>query len=277
MAITYTSHGTLHSHCISTIANFLSSVKDWLYGITKDHPGGNASSVVTGQFEAEDILSVYHLVNWRKELGGAGITPEFGEWENVKSIFPLHNHRTNRELLTRLSKRIFLGTEDLDQIRDLLGSKVAFYFAFLQTYFQFLIFPCVAGVFARLVLPQYSLLFALIIGVWCTVFLEYWKIQETDLSIRWNVRGVGNLKVNRPQYQYERTITDAAGRTRHYFPRWKRIARQLLVVPFVLISTVFLGALIGVVFAIETFISEAYDGPYKFYLVSCIPSFIKCK
>jgi hypothetical protein len=252
-------------------------VKDWLYGITKEHPGGTASSVVSGFFEAEDILSVYHLVNWRKELGGAGITPGFGKWGNVSSIFPLHNHRTNRELLTRLSKRIFLQLEDLDQIRDLLGSKIAFYFAFLQTYFQFLIFPCAAGIFARLVLPQYSLLFALVIGVWCTVFLEYWKIQQTDLSIRWNVRGVGNLKVNRPQYQYTKTIVDSAGRKRHYFPRWKRIARQLLVVPFVLTSTLFLGALIAVVFAIETFISEAYEGPYKFYLVSHRCSSTICK
>jgi anoctamin-10 len=186
----------------------------------------------------------------------------------VSSIFPLHNPIANRKLLNRISKRVFLQLEDLDQIRDLLGSKIALYFAFLQTYFQFLTFPCAAGIFARLVLPQYSLLFALMIGIWCTVFLEYWKIQETDLSIRWTVRGVANLKANRPQYTHEKTIIDAAGRKKQYFPRWKKIVRQLLVIPFVLTSTLFLGALIAVVFAIETFISEAYEGPYKFYLVS---------
>ncbi|KAH6639056.1 calcium-activated chloride channel-domain-containing protein [Boeremia exigua] len=245
---------------------YKSRVKDWLYGITKQHPGGTASSVVAADFEAEDLLSVFHLVTFGKELGGAGITPGFGQWENVSSVFALHNQPVNNRLLTHLSRRFFLDLKDLDQIRDLWGSKVAFYFAFLQTYFHFLAFPCVAGVVAWAVLPQYSLLFALMIGVWCTVFLEHWKIKQQDLAIRWDVRGVGNLKANRPQFQHESTLLDAAGRVIHYFPRWKRIARQLLVVPFVLVSTLFLGALITIVFAIETFISEAYDGPYKFYL-----------
>lgn len=224
--------------------------------------------MVDGKFEAEDLLSVFHLINWRKESGGAGITPGFGQWENVSSIFPLHNQPVNNTLLAHLSKRFFLDLSDLDRIRDLWGAKVAFYFAFLQTYFRFLAFPCAAGVLAWAFLPQYSLVFALSIGVWCTVFLEYWKIKQEDLAIRWDVRGVGNLKANRPQFQHEGTGVDAAGRVIHYFPRWKRITRQLLVLPFVVVSTVFLGALIAIVFAIETFISEAYEGPYKFYLVS---------
>jgi anoctamin-10 len=81
------------------------------------------------------------------------------------------------------------------------------------------------------------------------------------------VRGVGDLKVNRPQFRYSEEVVDAAGRVRQLFPRWKRIARQLLVVPFVLVSTALLGILIAIVFVIETYISEAYAGPYKFYLV----------
>jgi hypothetical protein len=161
-----------------------------------------------------------------------------------------------------------LSPTDLDQIRNLWGAKVAFYFAFIQTYFRALAFPCFGGIFAWLFLPKYSLVYALFIGVWCTVFLEYWKIKQTDLAIRWNVRGVGDLKVNRPQFRYEKEIVDAAGRVRHHFPRWKRIVRQLVVIPFVLVSTLLLGILIAFVFTIETFISEAYDGPYKFYLVS---------
>jgi anoctamin-10 len=86
--------------------------------------------------------------------------------------------------------------------------------------------------------------------------------------MRWNVQGVGNLKLNRPQFRYEQEIVDSVGRVIHVFPRWKRIARQLFVVPFLLGSTALLGILIACVFAIETFIGEAYEGPYKFYLVS---------
>ena len=177
--------------------------------------------------------------------------------------------RANRALLAHLSKRIFLTVEDLDKLRELWGTKIAFYFAVLQTYFRSPAFPCVAGIFAWAFLPKYSLFFSLVIGIWCTVFLEYWKIKQTDLALRWDVRGIDSLKINRPQFRYETETVDAVGRVRHHFPRWKRIPRQLVVVPFVLVSTLLLGVLIALVFVIETFINEAYEGPYKFYLV-CI-------
>lgn len=243
-------------------------MKDWLYGIAKKHPGGGSNTIVAGANEAEDLISVYHLVTWTKQLGGAGITPGFGKWENVASAFPLHNHQTNQKLLVHFSKRFFLSPDDLDKIRDLWGTKVAFYFAFIQDYFLSLTFPCVAGVLAWAFLPKYSLVFAVVIGVWCTVFLEYWKIREIDLSIRWGVRGVGKLKVNRPQFQYEQEVVDHAGRVQQIFPRWKRIVRQMAALPFLALSTILLTTVIVTVFALETFIVEGYDGPYDYYLVS---------
>lgn len=98
--------------------------------------------------------------------------------------------------------------------------------------------------------------------------MEYWKLQEIDLGLRWDVRGVGTLKVNRPTFKHEETITDAVtGEIKHYFPKWKQVARQTLQVPFMLISFITLGALIVMVFAVEVLISEVYEGPFKFYLV----------
>lgn len=176
-----------------------------------------------------------------------------------------------------LSKRLLLRNEDLDSIRDLFGSKVAFYFAFMQTYFLFLFFPAVTGVLAWLFLPKYSLTHAILTLLGCTVFLEYWRIQQADLSMRWNVKGVGALKVNRPRFRYEQVVIDTAGRTRHHFPKWKSILRQLLQVPFFAVALCVLGSIIALVFTIETLISEAYQGPYKSILVGlggpCVASF----
>ncbi len=225
-----------------------------------------------GWYEAEDLLAVYHLVNWPTDMGGAGITPGVGKWENVKSIFPIHNDAVNRSLLRHLSRRIFLKVEDLDNIRDLFGSKVAFYFAFIQNYLLFLAFPAFTGVAAWLWLPKYSLAYAILTSVWCTVFLEYWKIQEVDLSIRWKVRGVHKTKINRPEFKWEKVVTDENGIQRHHFPKWKKITRQLLQVPFIAVAAVALGAIICIVFAVEVLISETYTGPYQFYLVSSIDS-----
>ncbi|KAF5597917.1 IST2 [Fusarium pseudocircinatum] len=243
-----------------------SRVKDWLYGITPNHPGGDKNTVVDGAYEAEDILSVYHIVNWSKDLGGAGITPGTGKWKNVKAIFPIHNSKVNQSLLKYLSRKFFLSSEDIDQIRNLHGSKVAFYFAFIQAYLLFLTFPAITGVIAWLWLPRYSLAYGILTSVWCTVFLEYWKIQELDLSLRWNVKGIHHVKVNRPQFKYDYEYVDEGGRKHYYFPRWKKVVRQLLQIPFLIVAFLALGITIIAVFTIEIMISETYAGPYKDYL-----------
>lgn len=248
-------------------ANRSPRVKDWLYAITQSHPGGDKDTIVDGKFEAEDLLAVYHLVSWPKEMGGAGITPGVGKWENVKSIFPIHNELVNRSLLKHLSRRIFLTVEDFDKIRDLFGSKVAFYFAFIQNYLLFLTFPAFTGIAAWLWLPKYSMSYAILTSIWCSVFLEWWKLQEVDLSIRWQVRGVHKSKINRPEFKYETVTVDAHGRKTHHFPKWKQIARQGLQIPFFTIATLALGAIISSVFAVEVLISEAYNGPYQDWLV----------
>ncbi|KAI9151383.1 hypothetical protein HJFPF1_08585 [Paramyrothecium foliicola] len=230
-------------------------IKDYLHGITSEHPDASLSAHgVDGDFEAEDLLSMYHLVNWSKANGGAAITPGFGKWKDVKSIFPIHNDAANTALLGRLSRRLLLSDKDLDRIRDLLGVKVAFYFAYMQTYFLFLFFPALTGIYAWFFLPYYSLIYAIVTLLGCTVFLEYWKIRQSDLCIRWNVRGVGHAKVNR------------YGHVQSHSARWKQVSRQLLQIPFVVIALLCLGAVITFVFAIEVLISEVYEGTYSFYL-----------
>lgn len=83
-------------------------------------------------FEAEGVLSTYHLVNWQKEQGGAAITPGLGKWQNVKSIFPIHNGPANKQLLKHLSQKMFLTKEDFDKIRDLFGAKVCSTYSYIS-------------------------------------------------------------------------------------------------------------------------------------------------
>ncbi|KAI0189029.1 calcium-activated chloride channel-domain-containing protein [Astrocystis sublimbata] len=249
---------------------YKSRVKDWLYGITQTQPQVDKNSkaqVANSTFEAESLLCVYHLVTWSKETGGAGISIDSGKWKGLKAVFPIHNEPANRRLLTHLSKSLFLSKKDLDEIRDLFGSKVAFYFAYMQTYLLFLSFPSITGILAWVFLPKYSFIYAIITLVGCTVFLEYWKILQADLSIRWDVRGVASLKANRPNYRYEKIFVDSSGRKNYYYPKWKSFARQLLQIPFFALCLATLGVIITGAFAIEILVSEAYQGPYQSYLV----------
>ncbi|KAH7403870.1 calcium-activated chloride channel-domain-containing protein [Cadophora sp. MPI-SDFR-AT-0126] len=246
---------------------FQSRVKDWLYGVTQRKPDDDGSLSIIGNTETENLRSMYHLVTWKKSRGGAGITPGIEKWKNVKSVYPLHNKAATRALLVKWSRQLVLRQEDLDQIRGLFGEKVAIYFAFLQAYLVALAFPSITGILAWLYLPGYSLSYAIITSLWCTTFLEYWKINEVELSLRWSVKGVGKLKVNRAQFiPDEEVLNSITGEAEQYFSRWKHTLRLLLQIPFALGAVAGLGALISFVFVIELFISEVYDGPFKFYL-----------
>tara|TARA_R110002060_G_scaffold25364_2_gene34714 strand:- start:1106 stop:1453 length:348 start_codon:yes stop_codon:yes gene_type:complete len=100
------------------------SVKDWLYGVTQRKPEDDGTRSITSNTETENLRSMYHLVTWKKSMGGAGITPEVEKWKNVKSVYPLHNKAATRALLVKWSRQLILREEDLDQIRGLFGEKV---------------------------------------------------------------------------------------------------------------------------------------------------------
>jgi anoctamin-10 len=100
-------------------------IKDWLFGIIDDRPEGSYDESVEGETETETLRSMYHLVTWPKHLGGAGILPGHGQWKNVKSVFPLHNRKRNRSLLSKFSRQAVLHRSDLDEIRAVYGEKVS--------------------------------------------------------------------------------------------------------------------------------------------------------
>ncbi|KAJ9395203.1 hypothetical protein DTO282F9_7861 [Paecilomyces variotii] len=243
-----------------------SRVRDWLYGVRNQEP--DASSVTEPQTEAERLRVIYQLITFPPEEGGADITPKHGVWKNVESIFALHDDETNRKWMRDWSQKTLLTKEDLDQIRNKFGEKVGFYFAFLQSYFAFLVFPAAFGFSCWLLLGHFSVIYTIGNCLFCLVFVEYWKRQETDLSIRWQTKGVSVLLTRRREFKPDKVVTDeVTGEKKCIFPATKRLSRQLLQVPFAFLAVTALGAIIATCFAIEIFISEIYNGPLKTYLV----------
>lgn len=129
-------------------------------------------------------------------------------------------------------------------------------------------FPAGFGAAAWLLLGKFSSIYALICGLWSIVFVEYWKHQEYDLSVRWGVRGFSKIQTKRREFEHEQEATDpVTGEKMQIFPATKRLKRQLLQVPFAFAAALILGAMITTCFGIEVFISEVYDGPLKSVLV----------
>lgn len=148
------------------------------------------------------------------------------------------------------------------------GLQIAYYYAFLQSYFTFLIFPAIFGFSCWILLGNFSPVYAIVNGLWCIVFVEWWKRQETDLAIRWGVKHVSTIEDRRRDFKPEKAVKDpVTGEEVAFFPAKKRLQRQLLQIPFAILSAVVLGLIIVTCFAIEIFISEVYDGPLKTVLV----------
>lgn len=249
---------------------YRSRVRDWIHGVRSAAPENVTRESLEAEplYEAERLRIIYQLITNPTSEGGAGITPKEGEWKNVESIFALHDHAYNKDWIKKWTSQYILSTEDLDDIRNRMGEKIAFYFAFTQSYFTFLIPAAAFGLFSWLFLGYFSPIYALASALWCTVFTEYWKHQEKDLSVRWGVKGVSNIEVKQKDFTPEKTITDpVTGEQVGFFPASKRFQRQLLQIPFAIIAACSLGAVIATCFGIEVFISEVYDGPLKSVLV----------
>ncbi len=153
----------------------------------------------------------------------------------------------------------------MDELTDV---QIAFYFAFTQSYFAFLIFPAAFGFSAWVLLGHFSAIYAIVNNLWCLAFVEYWKRQEVDLGVRWGVKGVSAIQEKRREFKHEKEMKDPiTGEAVQVFPATKRLQRQLLQVPFAILAGVALGSLIATCFGIEIFISEIYNGPLKSVLV----------
>lgn len=249
---------------------YRSRIRDWIHGVRGTEPAKDSeASLEQDQLtEAERLRIIHGLITHPHSEGGAGITPSTGKWKNVESIFALHDHVYNKEWIKKWSTQYLLKPEDLDEIRDRMGEKIAFYFAFTQAYFTFLAAPATFGLFAWAFLGYFSAWYAIFASVWCVVFTEWWSHQERDLAVRWGVKGVSNIDQRRREFKPKHTIEDpVTGEEMQIFPVRERLQRQLLQIPFVITAVFVLGSLITTCFAIEIFISEVYSGPFKSILV----------
>ena len=257
---------------------YRSRIKDWISGVRSAEPPKDTEKSLEQEplTEAERLRIIHNLIINSPNEGGAGITPGKGGWKFVESIFALHDHAYNKEWIRKWSTQWLLSTEDLDDIRNRFGEKIALYFAFTQSYFIFLSAPAVVGVIAWAFLRTFSPVYAIAASLWSVVFVEWWTHQERDLASRWGVRGVSAIELRRHEFNPKHEVEDPiTGEKLHIFPAKDRLIRQALQIPFVIVAVLVLGSLITSCFAIEVFISEVYSGPGK-SILTFLPTIILC-
>lgn len=89
------------------------------------------------------------------------------------------------------------GDAHLANIKEYYGSKIAMYFGWLAFYTKILSVPSIAGglLFAHQMYlgdvdSMWVPFFCVLISLWSTYFLEFWKRRGNELSFKWKVYGV---------------------------------------------------------------------------------------
>jgi len=224
------------------------------------------SSLMTMNHEAslapaDRVRLIHDYITSTTLDGGLGILPGSKDWSRVESLMALHDHEFNDMWLRSWTRRQIgfgISSIELDKIKDAFGEAVALYFSFLSSYTSALL-PIAAfgSLFFYSKLP-YSPVYSAILALWSVGFVEYWRIRQRILSIRWGTRG--SFRAERRRAQYE----DIVGGGK--FPWWKRDLRILSSLPVILLFAGLLTALLTGIFIFEAFVTQIYSGPGQKYI-----------
>ncbi|KAI8066428.1 calcium-activated chloride channel-domain-containing protein [Gongronella butleri] len=238
-------------------------VQDFLLGVKVDADDLTEATPLLQLTEAERLRLVYDILTLPFNQGGADVSPKVDPC--VDSIFPLHNDEKNDKWISSWSKKWMITDDDLNQLRDTFGEKIAFYFAFLQSYLVWLAVPCVLGVLMHLT-SKGSLVTWYAIGIlaWGVAFTESWKRRQVDLAVQWQVRHCSKTERRRAAFKGDRTVRDqVTGEEMPFVPAWKIITRRGLSLPGVAIGALLLLFIVTFVFVLQLFLHEYYIGPFK--------------
>lgn len=95
----------------------------------------------------------------------------------------------------------------VDQVKDYLGERVGFYFAFLAHFSFWLILPSIVGiaVFIHQVISAtpntlYLPIYGVLVALWSTFFMEFWKRHQAMLEQKWGMSSFKSQEQLRAEY-----------------------------------------------------------------------------
>lgn len=113
--------------------------------------------------------------------------------ESYAKLFRSTNCTSWRERITAM----FKYSSKVDEISAYFGPQIALYFAWMDHYTDNIIIPAIAGLllFGHLWLTDsidsiYTPFYAILISIWGTTFMEFWKGKCAQKAFSWGVLGV---------------------------------------------------------------------------------------
>ena len=179
-----------------------------------DPSNSSRNSTKTGNgciLRGTDRLKLLKSIILCKEPGGCGLDlEELLQDRCIDSFFPLHDYvellELQRDTLTIFQRP---GLFPVDQVKDYLGEKIGLYFAFITYYTQMLIPAGVVGLLFWIVYAsdgnnsdgKATPYYAVFVGVWATLFQEFWQRKEKSCVLKWGMDGYEQQESIRPSFQ----------------------------------------------------------------------------
>jgi anoctamin-10 len=133
-----------------------------------------------------------------------------------------------------------------DHLLSQFGDAVALYFVFLRSYTHALIFPAALGFIFFFFGTPYSPIYSSLLVLWSIIFVEWWRVQERIISLRYGSRG--SFKVEKRRAQYVPGVS-----------WWQREVRILCSLPVIIFFAGILIALTTAIFIAEAFVTQLYN------------------
>ena len=134
------------------------------------------------------------------------------------------------------------------------------YFHFLATYAKALTVISAIGGGFWLFGASYSPYYSIALVLWSTIFVEYWKVVERKISVRWGTYGA--FRVEKLRHDYK---SDGGSPLQKDLNRAARVAASI---PVILGFVAALAGILTALFAIEAFVTRLYAGPLHQHVVS---------
>ncbi|TDL23837.1 DUF590-domain-containing protein [Rickenella mellea] len=231
---------------------------DFLRGLPTSELPSLSNDITPSQISPADrIRMIYEYITSSPADDGLGIMPGSKHWSRVESLMALHDRRFNSEWLQSWTRRqigFAIGFAELDKLKHQFGEAVALYFSFLSCYTHSLLLFAPLGLLFGLLKMSYNSIYSSLLMIWSITFVEFWRLREKKLAVRWGTRGA--TRVERRRYAED---GEDMGGTK--FPWWKRDMRVAASVPLITLFGLLLAALLTGIFIIEAFVTQLYQGP----------------
>lgn len=144
----------------------------------------------------------------------------------IIACFPLHNEDNRIKLAETWLK---VGTppwaQPIHEIRDYFGEKIALYFAFLAHYTTWLFAASILG-FGTWAHgfgtgahdSDMKLWYSVLMGIWSTLIMEYWKRNQSTYCMKWGMVGFESTEEDRPEYRGIEIESPINGERMIYYP-----------------------------------------------------------